>query len=105
YDSSVSESSLPMARCHTAPRQRGVIPRHHSARMRGSVTARSQSGNTCSSHMRWSVSRVLSFSHWAEAALAALRFSASRLVTHSIHPIRQWTNPLPVLGPSSFYTL
>lgn len=78
YVSSVSASSLPMARCQTAPRKRGVTPRHHSSRVRCSDTARSQSGYTYSSQMRWRVSRVLSLSHWAAAARAALRFSASR---------------------------
>lgn len=83
YASSVNSSSLPIARFHIAPRFRGGIPRHHSSRVRGSRSARSQLGLTKSSQMFWRASRVLSFSHWADAACAALRLSEQMLKSES----------------------
>lgn len=73
--SSVNSSSLPMARFQIAPRFRGGIPRHQSSRVRGSRSARSQFGLTKSSQMFCNASRVLSFSHCADAARAAFRLS------------------------------
>src|SRR5436190_5331721 len=75
YVSSDKASSLPIARCQTAPLERGVIPRHHSSLVRCSDTTRSQSGKTYSSHIRCSVFRVSSFLHCAAAASAAFRLS------------------------------
>lgn len=76
-DSSVRESSLPSARFQTAPLERGVIPLHHSSRVRGSAMTWSQFGKTYSSQMRWSIFRVSSLLHCALAASAALRLSTA----------------------------
>jgi hypothetical protein len=77
--SSFNDSSLPRARFQIFPLLRGGIPRHQSSRIRGSRRARSQLGYTYSSQMFCSVTRVLSFSHCAEASRAALRFSEMRV--------------------------
>ena len=82
YVASVKASSLPMARCHTAARDRGAIPRQKSSRVRGSRTACSQFGRTCSSQMRPRVAFVSSCTHWSVAAFAA-RFLSGRGVVSS----------------------
>jgi hypothetical protein len=79
YVSSVMESSLPIARCQTAPRSLGGIPRHQSSRVRCSEVMRSQSGQTYSSQIRWRVEFAESRLDCSSAAAAAFRFSKDAL--------------------------